>query len=419
MNCEFPPRSICVITSPALLRQRNFLLLWGGQGISIFGSMLSAIARPFLILRIGGGVGGMSVVLALTSLPFVFLALPAGAWIDRWDRKRTMIISDIARGLAIGSLMIALLIGHVSLAIIYASALGEGIGTVFFSLAETASLPQVVSKEQLSLATNYNQALFSIAFLAGPPLGGALFALNSFLPFSLDALSFLISIISLRLITVPFQQPRPVSQPHLLREISEGILWLWHEPQSRYLTVVYSLVNIALGGSVLIFIQLVARALPHVSARALPAFTGTLLTFAGIGGILGSIVCAGLLQCFTLPRLICGSLWLQGSILTLLVVAPGYVGLAVLFVASYFLWPSFNAALSGYRLARIPDQLQGRVNSVYRLCGYGADPVGALLIGILLSHTGIVVTTLARGLFILGIALLTSITFRRQVMTSA
>ena len=403
-----------MITSPALLRQRNFLLLWGGQGISIFGSMLSAIARPFLILRIGGGVSGVSIVLALTSLPFVFLALPAGAWIDRWDRKWTMIISDIARGLAIGSLMIALMIGHISLALIYASALVEGIGTVFFSLAETASLPQVVSKEQLSLATNYNQALFSIAFLAGPPLGGALFALNPILPFSSDALSFLISIISLRLITVPFQQPHTPTQARMFHEIGEGILWLWHDPLSRYLTVMNSLINVALGGSVLIFIRLVARALPHVSAQALPAFTGTLLTFAGIGGILGAVLCARLLQYFTLPRLISGSLWVQGGILTLLIVAPGYIGLAVLFVASYFLWPSFNAATRGYRLARIPDQLQGRVNSVYRLCGYVADPAGALLIGLLLSHAGIVVTALTRGLFILGIALLTTITFSHQ-----
>ncbi len=403
-------------TSPPLWRQRNFLLLWGGQGVSIFGSMLSAIARPFLILRLGGGVSGVSIVLALASLPFVFLALPAGAWIDRWDRKCTMIISDSVRGLTIGSLMIALLIGHISLALVYVSALSEGIATVFFSLAETASILQVVSKNQLSLAANYNQALFSIAFLAGPPLGGALFALNPLLPFGLDTLSFLISIISLGLITVPFQQSRSAKQSHLLRDIGEGLWWLWREPQSRYLTVMYSLVNTALGGSVLIIIRLVARALPHISAQTLPAFTGTLLTFAGIGGILGAVACARLLQYLTLPRLICGSLWLQGSILSLLAVAPGYGGLAVLFVASYFLWSPFNAALSGYRLARIPDQLQGRVNAVFRLCGYGAAPAGALLIGLLLSHAGIVVTTLARGVFILGIALLTTIIFRRQII---
>ena len=83
---------------PPLWRQRNFLLLWGGQGVSILGTMLSAVARPFLVFQLGGGAREVGIVLALTSLPFVVVSLPDGAWIDRWDRKRTMMICDLGRG---------------------------------------------------------------------------------------------------------------------------------------------------------------------------------------------------------------------------------------------------------------------------------------------------------------------------------
>jgi MFS family permease len=404
---------VSMSSSRSLWRQRNFLFLWGGQGISILGSMLSAIARPFLIFHLGGGASEVGIVLALSSLPFVFLALPAGAWIDRWDRKQTMMLSDAGRGLALVSLMLALLLGHISLALIYISALMEGVCSVFFSLAETASLPQVVDKTQLSTATSYNQALISIALLVGPPLGGVLYTINPFLPFGLDAISFLVSVVSLRYITVSFQRPRPALQPHLLHEIQTGVSWLWQEPLHRYLVVMNSLISIALGGSVLVIIRLAAHALPHASSATLPAFTGSLLPFAGVGGIMGAPVCSRLPGWFTLPQMIGGSLWLQGGILTLLIFAPTYGVLAVLFVASYWLWPMFNASVAGYRLARIPDELQGRVNAVYRLFDYAAEPFGALLISVLLSHVGLTATALVRGVIVLGVALHTTFILRQ------
>lgn len=399
---------------PPLWRQRNFCLLWAGQGVSVIGSMLSGIARPFLILQLGGGAGQVSVVLALSTLPFVFFALPAGAWIDRWNRKTTMMLSDSGRGLAVGCLVIAMVSGHVNLAIIDITALIEGICEVFFTVAQTASLPQVVSKEQLSNALNYNQALYSIAFLVGPPLGGVLFSLNALLPFCLDAFSFLVSIVSLFWITVSFQQARPAANHHLFEEIRGGLSWLWHEPLNRYLVLMRGLMSFALGGTPLVIIQLVARALPHTPSNQLPLFTGTVLTFAGIGGILGALGCALLLRRFSLPQLICGSLWVQGAILLSLAFAPNYESLAALIVASYFLWPAFNAASSGYRLARIPDELQGRVNAVYRLFNYAGTPLGAMLVGVLLTYTSIAITAVIRGLLIVVIAVLTTIVLNGQ-----
>lgn len=381
------------------------MLLWGGQGISIVGSMLSGIAIPFLVLRQGGGTGAAGIVLALNSLPFLFLALPAGALIDRWDRKRVMMISDVGRGAATGSIAIALLIGHLTIAQLFIAALVKGICTVFFEIAEVASLLQVVAAVQLATATSYNQALASIAFLAGPPLGGALFAIHPLLPFGLDAVSFLISIVSLWCIRTPFQRARPIMSTHLGHEIIEGLRWIWHAPPVRTLALLSGAVNSILGGSVLVIIGLAARALPGTSPAALPAATGVLLTAAGIGGIGGAIISAQVVRRLRLRQVVLGFLWLQGSILTLLALAPGYGTLAVLFVLSYFLWPAYNAAILGMRLALIPEQLQGRVNAVYRLVLYAADPLGAVVVGFSLAHVGIEVTALGRGGLFLCVAL--------------
>ena len=405
---------------PPLWRQRNFLLLWGGQGVSILGTMLSAVARPFLVFQLGGGAREVGIVLALTSLPFVIVSLPAGAWIDRWDRKRTMMICDLGRGLTLTCLVGGLLSGHASLALIYATTLLESLCSVFFSLAETASLPQVVDKRQLASALNANQALFSLAFLLGPPVGGLLVSVHILLPFALDAVSFVVSVVTLFLITTPFQGNRSAqseSVRRLLHEIGEGLRWLWHEPKNRFLTLLNGLTALALGASVLVIIRLVTRVIPVGAEQMLPTYTGVLLTCGGIGGLLGTAMCAYLLKRLTLPLLICSTLWLQGAVFFLLILAPGYVALAVLFVVSYALWPTFNAALASYRLARIPDELQGRINAIYQLVGYTASPLGAILMSILLAQEGIIVTAAARSVLLVLAAAVTMFAFVRWRIT--
>src|SRR5215831_5211764 len=127
-----------------LWRNRDYLLLWGGQAVSSVGGEASNLAFPLLILALTHSPAQAGLTGALRALAYVLLGLPAGALIDRWDRKRTMILCDIGRALALGSIPLALALGHLSIAQIYLVALIEGSLFVFFSLAETAALPQVV-----------------------------------------------------------------------------------------------------------------------------------------------------------------------------------------------------------------------------------------------------------------------------------
>ncbi len=87
----------------SLLHNRDYMLLWSGQVISTIGTGASQIVYPLLILELTGSPTAAGIAAALTSLPYIFFSLPAGALIDRWDRKRVMILCDIGRGLTLAS----------------------------------------------------------------------------------------------------------------------------------------------------------------------------------------------------------------------------------------------------------------------------------------------------------------------------
>ncbi|HYX48849.1 MAG TPA: MFS transporter, partial [Ktedonobacteraceae bacterium] len=180
-----------------LWHNRDYLLLWFGQTISSIGSGVSELAFPLLVLALTHSPAQAGFASALRTLPYFIFTLPGGALIDRWNRKRVMIFCDTGRAISMASIPVALVFGHLTLVQLYIVSLLEGSLYVFFDLAETASLPRVVSKEQLPAALSQNQVTFGITNLLGPPLGGFLYTLGRAIPFLVDAISYLVSVISL------------------------------------------------------------------------------------------------------------------------------------------------------------------------------------------------------------------------------
>ncbi len=192
----------------SLWRNRDFVLLWSGQLISTAGTQVTSLALPLLILAITNSPAQAGIVAACSALPRFLLALPAGALVDRWDRKRVMIVCDSVQVVALGSIPIALALGHLSMIQLYLVALSQGTCFVFFWLARLAALPRVVAREQLSAAVAQNEVAESTVTLLSPPLGGVIFSLGRALPFLGDAISYAVSVISLCFIRVPFQAER-------------------------------------------------------------------------------------------------------------------------------------------------------------------------------------------------------------------
>jgi MFS family permease len=163
----------------SLWHNPNYLLLWSGQALSSLGDTIQSIALPLLVLGLTHSAVQTGLVVTLETLPFPLLSLPAGVLVDRWDRRRVMIVCDVLRALAVGSVPLMLWLRAFSLPYLALVTLVCGTLATFFTLAETASLPNVVRKEQLGAALGQNYATSIASEIVGPPLGGLLYALDA------------------------------------------------------------------------------------------------------------------------------------------------------------------------------------------------------------------------------------------------
>jgi MFS family permease len=365
-----------------LRRNRDFILLWSGQLVSTVGTRISAIAYPLLVLTTTGSPAKAGLVGFAQSIPFALVYLPAGVFVDRWNRKRIMLVADGGRALALASVVVALALDGLTLAQILFVAVVEGTLFIFFQLAESAALPQIVPRAQLGTAVAQNEAREQGAELAGGPLGGILFAIDRFVPFLVDAISYAVGFVTLLFLRSELQEEREPRKTNIRAEIAEGIRWLWEE---RFLRVVVALVggtNFVLNA---LFLTLIVRAR---DLDASPPLIGAMFAFFGAGAILGAFV-APAVQRHVAPRIvILLALWVWAVETATLFVLPNAVALGAVFGLIGFLGPPFNVTLASYRYALVPDRLLARVGSVGRLVAWGTIPLAYLTAGILLAAIG-------------------------------
>lgn len=392
------------MAQPPLWRNRDYMLLWSGQLVSVLGSGISGIALPLLILALSGSPAQAGFAGALYALPYLVLSLPVGALIDRWDRKRVMILCDTGRALNAASIPVAAAAGHLTVAQLYLNTTIEGTLWVFFNVAEVACLPRVVSREQLPAASAQNEGGMTAANLIASPLGGFIYqVIGRTVPFLADAVSYAASVISLTFIRTEFQEERVVARRALRVEIMEGLRWLWGQPLIRYMAFLTGGLNCANAAQFLLLI-VIAR---HQGAS--PATIGLMFSIGSVGGILGSMVAPRIQRRFRFGQVIIATLWIEAVLWPLFAVAPNPLLLGLIMTGLFVTSPIYNAVQFSYRLALIPDALQGRVNSAFRLLAFGFQPLGAALSGILAQSIGASFTVLFFAGLVAVLALLTTV----------
>lgn len=371
-------------------RNADFLLLWSGQAVSTLGSNVSRLALPLLVLALTHAPAQAGLISALQTLPYLVFGLPAGALIDRWNRKRVMIFCDIARVLGYGSIPVAYAAGQLGPVMLYGVALVSGTAFVFFNIAQVAALPRVAPTAQLPQANALNASAESAATLIGPGLAGFIISLarttlaGSALAYLVDSFSYLVSVISLGFIRAPFQAERaPVAGRSLQEEIAEGLRFLWTEPRLRTVALLTLSVNVFFGPVYLAVIVL-AQGTLHADARTL----GLIFSLSSVGGLAGAAVAPWLNVHLRFGQLIIGSivLWSLATALLAIAFSPAIVVAGQAMVS--LMLPIYNVAVISYRLALTPDALQGRVNSVARLLALAGLPAGTAVGGLLLGLLG-------------------------------
>ncbi len=385
-----------------LWRNWDYLLLWSGQAISSIGSQLSQFALPLFVLALTGSPVWAGVAGGLRTIPYLFLSLPAGALVDRWNRKWIMLICDSVRAICLASIPIAAFIGALSVLQLCLVSLLEGTCFVFFNVAEVACLPRVVAKEQLKTAASLRETTDNVSYTLGPFLGGILLGIGRALPFLFDSVSYIISVIALFFIKKEFQEQRTELTRNVWAEIQEGCLWLWRHPVLRFVAFLSFIGMFIDFGTVLLVIVIATKL--HAEASAI----GLIYAIAGGGGIVGALLAAPMQKYFRFGQLMSGTYWLWSLLLPLYLLASNTLVLGLITALTFTLGSVYTVAQFSFRLALIPDALQGRVNSVFRLVAFLGPPLGSMITGVLLQTLGITPTILIDTTLLVIVSLLTT-----------
>jgi predicted MFS family arabinose efflux permease len=374
------------------------VLLQTGQALSAIGSESATVAYTLLVLELTHSPAKAGLTGFARLVPWVLFALPAGVVVDRWNRKHLMIVADVVRALALGALGLAAATGHLTFALVPILAFVEGGMYVFFNIAEIGAMRSVVPPAQLQRAFATEQARLSGVYLAGPPLGGFLFGVARSLPFLVDAISYAFSTASLLVMRTPFQETREDAEPApLWTQVREGLSWLWERAFLRTCALLFVGTNFAFSALELTLIVVARR--QGLSSAAI----GALLAVIGALAFAGSLAAPRLMRAFSMRTVIIANMWLAVPVAVFLA-APNAFVLVASTAPLFFFNPSLNAMVIGYRVALVPDRLQGRVNSVARSLALLALPLGPVAAGLLLGAFSARVTVGCFAAFLIVLA---------------
>lgn len=367
---------------PPLRRNRDFQLLWAGEAVSVLGSRVSAIAYPLLVLALTGSPAKAGIVGFAGTIPYVLTPLAAGVLVDRFSLRRLLVAADLGRGAALATVVAALAVGEPPLAQLVVVAFVEGALFILSGTAQTAVVPRVVPTEQLPTALSQNEARERGAYLAGQPLGGVLFDVGRVVPFLFDALTYVVSLVTVLLIRTDLDGERERAGASVRAEVLEGIAWLWRQRFLRAAALLVSASNALFTALVLVLIVRAGDA--GASASAI----GIMVGLGGLGGLLGSFVAPPFQRRFAGRTIVVGANWVWALLLPLMLLTGNPYLLGAVFGAMAFVGPLWNVVLGAYTYALVPARLLGRVTSAETLLAYGAIPLGSLGAGLLLESLG-------------------------------
>lgn len=396
-----------VTSAQPLWRNRDYLLLLGGQLVSFVGDQQQFIALPLLILALTGSALQAGIAVSLSTIAMLVVSPIAGVLADSWNRKRVMLLCDAGRMLLILSIPLAFWFHVLTMLHIYIVVTLAGVLGTLFSVANAASLPNVVTQEQLPAALSQSQAAYSGIRTFGSLLGGALYSLGSVFPFLANALSFGVSVFSLRLMCGNFQSSQQEGERLPWRQsLAEGFSWLWQQPLLRFLTLVNGADSLRYGAGYLV-ILILAQEL-HTS----PGGIGAIFTAAAIGAVIGNLASNWVRQRFSFGTIAISMLWLEALMFPLYALAPNAIVMGCIAAAEELVAPIYSIALNTYRLTATPDSMRGRMSSTVQLMTRGAQSLGAILGGLLIQSMGAKGSALLLGGWLILLAIATTLNKR-------
>jgi len=373
----------------SLMFHHDFRQLWIGDTISQFGTQVSVIALPYLAVTVlGADEFEMGILGTLEFLAFLVIGLPAGAWVDRWRRKRVLIANDIVRAIALGTLPLAYVFDVLTLGQLFVVAVVTGTATVFFDVAYQSYLPSIVERHQITEGNSKLEISRSTAQVGGPGLGGLMIKLlGAPLMIAVDAASYLLSAFFVARIRHE-EPPHDRTARRALRvEIAEGVRFVAKHPLLRRIAACTSLFNF--------FSSMTASLLILYMVRDLdlePGVIGLVFSAGAVGGLLGAFAATPFAKlvgegraipigaALSVPFMFFTPLAAFGPAVPLLIV--GGLGMSFAIVV-------YNVTQVSFRQRMCPPHLLGRMNATIRFLVWGTMPIGAFLGGAIGAASGV------------------------------
>jgi MFS family permease len=365
-----------------LHRNRDFLAVLLGQGVSAFGDAVSFTAIPLLVLRLTGSGAAVGVIGMLQFIPDLAFGLIAGAFVDRWDRRLVMLAADIGRAGLTALIPLSFLLGWPTMVVLLLVVVPINTLRVFFLAAYFAAVPNLVGRDRIGAGTSAFEGVSAFGYIAGPGVAGILaVAVGPATTLGLDAASFVVSAASLLVVTRPLSEGRREKMERaLLREIREGLAFIVHQPALRLGVGFYTLYVILFAAwpAVMLFYVTVDRGLA-------PDAYGVVIAGYGTGGLAGSLIAARIMKRWLGPAILAGAACAGG--LTIVTATQGY--LPVLFGLTVLAAIGDLFVIVGYATLRAtvtPDRLLGRVGATSRTLSNSGQALGYLGAGLLLDR---------------------------------
>ncbi len=364
---------------------RDFRWLFGAYVVTSIGDGIALAAGPLLVATQNQDPFLVSLAVLAAYLPHLIFGLLAGAVADRHDRRRIVAGVNLFRALVLVVLTAMIMTGAVTIALLLVTLFVLGTAETFADASSSTLIPSLVAREDLGVANARQQgATLLLNDLATPPIGAFLFAIGMALPFGVNAVGFALGAVLVSRVVASTRAARADGPSHLRREIVEGIRWLVQHPPMRTLALTIVLFNITYGAawSVLVLYARQRLGMDEVGF-------GLITTAIAIGGIIGTLAYGSLERRFALADLMRVGLVIETLthlMLALTTSAPVALATLVVFGAHAFVWGTLSTVV---RQRAVPDELMGRVGSVYRIAIMGGIVIGTPIGGLLARAFGI------------------------------
>jgi MFS family permease len=375
----------------SLWHNRDFMKFWTGETLSLLGTQVTTLALPLTAIHTFNASDQLVGVLRFLELvPYIGLALLFGVWVDRVSRRKVMLWTNLVRMVLIAAVPLLHWTGVLDMPMLLVIASAVGVASVLFDVSWMSFVPTLVKDPRHYVDANAKMGISqSVSDVAGPGLAGLLITvLSAPVALIVDAFSYAASVFSLLVIRTPEARPALSVERHLLRELCDGLDWVFREPILRWLAIVGFCCNFSMITVWTMFLFYSTHDL-HLSSFVIGAIFAT----ASLGGLTGAMISTWVIERFPLGRayFVAQTGLLLGP--TVIVLASGPKAVVVgLLIFSFFVTDLglgvANVIIVSVRQSTTPHSMMSRMTACFRTLLFGGGALGGLTAGLLAGAIG-------------------------------